>query len=59
LLGHPDTRIRWSCLHALRNMDLQHEPVLLAALIGRLDTEHVDGFLLQTATSYGCLPAPI
>lgn len=45
LLGHPDTRIRWSCLHALRNMDLQHEPVLLAALIGRLDTEHVDGFL--------------
>lgn len=45
LLGHPDTRIRWSCLHALHNMDLQHEPVLLAALIGRLDAAHVDGFL--------------
>ncbi|THF60379.1 ATP-binding protein [Pseudothauera rhizosphaerae] len=45
LLGHPDTRIRWSCLHALRDMDLQHAPALLAALIGRLDAEHVDGFL--------------
>lgn len=45
LLGHPDTRIRWSCLHALRDMDLQNEPVLLSALIGRLDTENVGGFL--------------
>jgi hypothetical protein len=45
LLGHPDTRIRWSCLHALRDMDLQNEPTLLAALTGRLDTENVGGFL--------------
>lgn len=45
LLGHPDTTIRWSCLHALRDMDLQNETLLLSALIGRLDTEHVDGFL--------------
>ena len=45
LLGHPDTRIRWSCLHALRDMDLQNEPMLLSALIGRLDTESVGGFL--------------
>jgi hypothetical protein len=45
LLGHPDTRIRWSCLHALRDMDLQNEPVLLSALIERLDTENVGGFL--------------
>jgi len=45
LLGHPDTRIRWSCLHALRDMDFQNEPVLLSALIGRLDTENVGGFL--------------
>lgn len=45
LLGHPDTRIRWSCLHALRDMDLQNEPVLLSALIGRLDTENIGGFL--------------
>jgi hypothetical protein len=45
LLGHPDTRIRWSCLHALREMDLQDEPMLLSALIGRLDTESVGGFL--------------
>jgi len=45
LLGHPDTRIRWSCLHALRDMDLQNEPVLLPALIGRLDTESDGSFL--------------
>jgi hypothetical protein len=45
LLGHPDTRIRWLCLHALRDMDLQNEPVLLSALVGRLDTENVGGFL--------------
>lgn len=45
LLGHPDTRIRWSCLHALRDMDLQNEPTLLAALTGRLDTENVGDFL--------------
>lgn len=45
LLGHPDTRIRWSCLHALREMDLQNEPELLSALIERLDTENVGGFL--------------
>lgn len=45
LLGHPDTRIRWSCLHALREMDLQDEPLMLSALIGRLDTESVGGFL--------------
>jgi hypothetical protein len=45
LLGHPDTSIRWPCLHALRDMGLQNEPMLLSALIGRLDTEHVGGFL--------------
>ncbi len=45
LLGHPDTRIRWSCLHALRDMELQNEPILLSALIGRLDTESIGGFL--------------
>lgn len=45
LLGHPDTRIRWSSLHALRDMDLQNEPMLLSALIGQLDTESVGGFL--------------
>lgn len=45
LLGHPDTRIRWSCLHALHNMDLQNEPMLLSALMGRLGTENVGGFL--------------
>jgi len=45
LLGHPDTRIRWSCLHALRDMDLQNKPVLLSALIGRLDSENIGGFL--------------
>ena len=45
LLGHPDTRIRWSCLHALRDMDLQNEPAQLSALIEQLDTENVGGFL--------------
>lgn len=45
LLGHPDTRIRWSCLHALRDMEMQNEPILLSALIGRLDTENIGGFL--------------
>lgn len=45
LLGHPDTRIRWSCLHALHDMDMQDEPVLLSALIEQLDREKIGGFL--------------
>jgi len=51
LLGHPDTRIRWSCLHALRDMDLQNEPVLLSALIEQLGLENVSGFL-PTGSSF-------
>lgn len=45
LLGHPDTRIRWSCLHGLRAMALQDDATLLTALVQQLDTETVAGFL--------------
>ena len=45
LLGNPDTRIRWSCLHCLREMDLQNKPELLNVLVGLLDSQSVGGFL--------------
>jgi hypothetical protein len=45
LLGEPDTRIRWSCLHALREMRLQDDTELLAALMARLDVQDSGGFL--------------
>lgn len=45
LLGHPDTRIRWSCLHALREMNLQEDPDLLTALVEQLNVEDVAGYL--------------
>lgn len=45
LLGHPDTRIRWSCLHALWEMELHKQPALLAGLVDRLNAEDVGGFL--------------
>ena len=59
LLGHPDTRVRWSCLHGLREMDLQNDPVLLSALIKLSTTENSDGlstidgsFLWLSARAY-------
>jgi len=52
LLGHPDTRIRWRCLHGLREMQLQRDPDLLAALVSRLDEKDAPGFLPLDAHFY-------
>lgn len=49
LLGNPDTRIRWSCLHGLREMDLQNKPELLNVLVGLLDSQSVGGFLPENS----------
>ncbi|MEW9860446.1 hypothetical protein [Pseudomonas putida] len=44
ILGDPDTRIRWSCLHTLELLKLQNQPQLLGKLIDMLDVVSVGGF---------------
>ncbi|WP_457240855.1 hypothetical protein [Pseudomonas chlororaphis] len=45
LLGDPDTRIRWSCLHTLELLSLQDQPKLLSKLVEMLDATSVGGFV--------------
>ncbi|NWB99607.1 hypothetical protein HX882_27380 [Pseudomonas gingeri] len=45
LLGDPDTRIRWACLHALRDIGLHNHPTLLSTLVELLEVESVGGFI--------------
>lgn len=50
LLGDPDTRIRWSCLHSLSLLDLQDRPQLLSKLMDMLNVTSVGGFLPPDST---------
>ncbi|MBH3344162.1 ATP-binding protein [Pseudomonas parafulva] len=45
ILGDPDTRIRWSCLHTLELLNLQNQPRMLGKLIDMLDATSVGGFV--------------
>lgn len=45
VLGDPDTRIRWSCLHTLESLNLQNQPRLLGKLVNMLDATSVGGFV--------------